>query len=36
MRLTLIVAAALVGALLVVTRLVERRTRPELADEYGD
>lgn len=34
MRSKLIAAVALLGGLLVAARLIERRTRPDLVDEY--
>jgi len=36
MRLKLLATTVLVGAALVAGLLVERRTRPDLADEYAD
>lgn len=36
MRLKLLATTVLVGAALIAGLFVERRTRPDLADEYGD
>lgn len=36
MRSKLLALAVLLGGALVVARLVERRTRPDLVDEYGN
>jgi hypothetical protein len=35
MRSKLLALAVLLGGILVAARLVERRTRPDLVDEYG-